>query len=122
MLSPAAAAKRAGCGRTSIMRALESKSLSGIRDNRNRWKISVQVLDEWAKSRPDTDRSEPVTSPVTHLDNPGLLAQIAAAQATIDGLEARLADTQAERDRLAQLLDKAMSPQPSLWSRIWPRS
>jgi len=59
-------------------------------------------------------------------DNPDesgqIRADLAAAQARIEGLEARLSDTQAERDRLAALLEKALEPRPGIIARIFGRS
>lgn len=64
----------------------------------------------------DTTDASPVIIPA-HPDNPDtqtdenlLLAriEIASLQAKVQGLEARLSDTQGERDRIAGLLDKAL--------------
>lgn len=108
-LTPAQAAERAKCGRSSIMRALESKNLKAERDNKNRWKISIEALDEWSKNRPDTDRSVTDQWPDTDREETGpIREELAAAKAEIAGLQDRLADTQAERDRLASLLDRAL--------------
>ena len=48
---------------------------------------------------------------------------LAASQAETMGLRDRLADTQAERDRLAGMLDRALEarPVPGLWSRLFGR-
>lgn len=132
-LTPAEAAKRAKCGRSSIMRALDSKELKGIRDNRNRWKITTQDLDEWAKNRPDTNRSQPVTSqnknPDTPQDSSEMHAELAVLKAKVENLAARLSDTQKERDRYAELLaqtsenlTKALEAQPrGFLARIFRR-
>lgn len=65
----------------------------------------------------------PDCTPAITPDNPDesgqLRADLAAAQARIEGLEARLADTQAERDRLSGLLERALEPRRSLWSRLF---
>lgn len=125
MLTPAQAAERARCGRSSIMRALESKSLRGERDNKNRWKISREALDEWTQYRPVSDRSE--TGQNTDIDRPEtghVREELAAARAEIAGLRDRLTDTQAERDRLAALLERALEPRPGakgLLARLFSR-
>lgn len=130
MLSPAAAAKVAGVSRSAIMRAISSAELHARRDNRNRWQIDATDLDTWSANRPVQDRSVSNTAQVNvrtlgETDQnmfeqlSEIKAELAAAQAEIRGLEARLEDTQAERNRLAQLLDKAMTPPESFWSRIW---
>lgn len=121
-LSPAAAAKFAGVSRSAIMRAINSKQLNAYRDNRNRWQIERDALDKWSATRPEQDRSvstsDPITDrPVTETDQ-ATITELATAKATIKGLEARLADTQAERDRLAVLLEKAIEPKPGLIERL----
>jgi excisionase family DNA binding protein len=118
-LSPRQAADRAGCGRSSIMRALSSGDLPAHRDNRNTWQIETEALDKWASDRSghiaDNDRTEVADrsgqdrTPVP--DRPETLARLAVA-------EARLADVTAERDRLAALLEKALEPRPGLIERL----
>ena len=46
---------------------------------------------------------------------------LAASQAEATGLRDRLTDTQAERDRLAALLEKALEPRPGILSRLFGR-
>ena len=125
MLTPAQAAERAKCGRSSVMRALESKALRGERDNKNRWKISTQAVDEWAKSRPETDRPETGQNPdIDRTDVGHVREELAAARAEIAGLRDRLADTQAERDRLASLLERSLEAGPSrvgIFARLFGR-
>jgi excisionase family DNA binding protein len=118
-LSPRQAAERAGCGRSSIMRALSSGDLPAHRDNRNAWQIETEALDKWASDRSGhvldnarteiLDRSGQDRTPLS--DTPETLARLAVA-------EARLADVTAERDRLAALLEKALEPQPGLIERL----
>ena len=124
MLSPADAAKRAGCGRTSIMRALENKSLNGVRDNRNRWKIAVRDIDEWSKERPVNDRTGPDTDHA-----PDTIARLVAAETRVELLTAQLQDVRKERDQAARnaeaqrdMLRAAlddMRRRPSLWQRLF---
>lgn len=65
----------------------------------------------------------PAAIPALEEDISGELREkIAASAARIEGLEARLADTQAERDRLAALLEKALEARPGLIARIFGRS
>lgn len=147
-LSPAAAAKRAGCGRTSIMRALDSKALKGTRDNLNRWKITPEDLDLWAKDRPGHDRTHAVTVSDTDRDSDQVkpddrlraLADLAAAEARLEELrtiidrdderyEATIQRHEIEIDRLesrhaAEIgrlndrIDQLMTPRPTLLERI----
>ena len=123
-LTPQKAAKRANVGRTTIMRALERQDLKAIRDNSGRWKISPEALDDWLSMRPDRtdDRQSPKALTVSDHGQELIEAkvEIARLNATVLGLEARLEDTQNERDRLSDLLSKAITRQPGLWSKIWP--
>lgn len=130
-LSPAAAAKRAGCGRTSIMRALDSKALKAKRDNRNRWQIDPEDLDRWAKDRDGHVRSAPVTDRVTDRDTVlttirpedhyQALADLAAATARVEELRTAIAKGEAKHaadiERLESRIDQLMH-RPSLWDRI----
>ena len=129
MLSPAAAAKRAGCGRTSIMRALESKSLKGNRDNRNRWRIDPVDLDAWSRSRPDTVRTcadnVPDTVQDTSIkpsDHMQALASLAAAEARVEELRSNIEKNEerhlAEITRLERIIEQITQPRPSLLERI----
>lgn len=117
-LSPKQAASRARCGRSSIMRALSSGELRAIRDNRGRWQIEPEALDDWCSLRRSHDRQSPDMPSgqrvVTPTDTPETLVRLAVA-------EARLADMTAERDRLAALLDKALEPRRSILERILRR-
>lgn len=110
------AAARAGVSRWTISRALKSGALSGIRDNRSRWRIDPESLAAWS---PPVQRTEPhIVQPERPSEDAQLL--LATAHARIEGLEARLADTQAERDRLAMLLEKALEARPaSIIDRIF---
>ena len=147
-LSPATAAKRAGCGRTSIMRALDSKALKGTRDNLNRWKITPEDLDLWAKNRPGHDRTHAVTVSDSDRDSDQVrpddhlraLADLAAAEARLEELRTiidrdneryeatiqrheveieRLESKHAvEIERLNDRIDRLMEPKPTLLERI----
>lgn len=123
-LTPQQAAKRAKVGRTTIMRALERQELKAIRDNSGRWKIQPDALDDWLSMRPD--RSDDGQSPRAMTDShPELTAakiEIATLTAQKEGLEARLSDVHADRDRLAALLEKALEARPiSLFARLFRR-
>ena len=123
--TPATAAKHAKCGRTSIMRALQNKELLGDRDNRNRWKISLQSLEKWMKTRPDTDRRCPVSVQASGQDQARseTWTQLAAAEATIEELRSRITDNdqrhETEIARLERIIDRFSAPKPSLIHRIF---
>lgn len=61
--------------------------------------------------------------PVTTHDESGVIAELAAAKATINGLQDRLADTQADRDSWrsqAETLSKSIGEaRTGFWSRIF---
>lgn len=104
------AATRAGVSRWTISRALKSGAILGMRDNRGRWGVSPESLDVWA---PEVQRTE-LHIVQDEQPAPDAQVQLATALARIEGLEARLADTQAERDRLAGLLDKALETRANI--------
>lgn len=124
--TPQQAAKRANVGRTTIMRALERSELRASRDNSGRWKIASEALDDWMSMRPD--RSDVGQSPekVTDSDHGSDLAeakiQIAMLVAQKEGLEARLCDTQKDRDAWrAQAERLASKSRPGIIERIFRR-
>lgn len=123
--TPAAAAKHAKCGRSSIMRALQNKELLGDRDNRNRWKISSQALESWMKNRSVSGRTPLVTDQGSVQDQARSEAwtQLAATEATIEELRSRIADNdqrhETEIARLERIIDRLSAPKPSLIQRIF---
>lgn len=113
LVTPREAARLAGCGRSSIMRALASRALPATRDNHNAWLIRREDLDQWSGTRtmagpvtgPGNDRtmSEPVTGPGP---DPGTAARLAAAEARVEALAGQVADLRQERDRLFALTER----------------
>ena len=90
ILTPAAAAKRAGVSRPTINRALKSFELRGRRDNLNRWQIDPADLDYWARQR-QSGRSEQCAT-TGHEQSMTTLS---------DQLEQARSDLAATRERLA---------------------
>lgn len=127
--TPLAAAKHAGCGRTTIMKAIKDHDLQANRDNRNRWKIASEDLEKWMKSRPVSD--PPVTdsdgdtnATVTATDaTMQLMKDLGAAEATIIELRSQLEKTDArnadEIRRLERIIERLSAPKPSLIQRIF---
>ena len=103
-LTPAQTAIRAKCGRSTVMRALEREDLKGIRDNRGRWKITPEAVDDWVSMRPDRsdDGHRPKQVPDSNHDHEIVTARIEIATLTAErnGLINRLADAHAEHARL----------------------
>lgn len=125
-LTPQQAAKKAKVGRTTIMRALESQELKAIRNNSGRWQITHEALEDWLSMRTvqPTVRTPAQNRPQTDGNEQALVeARIEVAKLTteVKGLEARLSDTQAERDRLADALKSALERRPGILTRIFGR-
>lgn len=114
-MTPQQAADFAKVSRTTIMQALKSHELKGVQSNNGRWKITKEAIEDWLSLRPDTSR---YSQKETETDTVSVSSELVAAQIEIakltaekEGLEARLSDTQAERDRLAETLNKTLESQ-----------
>jgi excisionase family DNA binding protein len=59
ILSPQAAADHVGCGRSSIVRALQNRELLAERGNDRRWRIHLDDLERWAADRSVTAQVSP---------------------------------------------------------------
>ena len=125
-MTPQQAANHAKVGRTTIMQALKSQELKGIQSNNGRWKITEEALEDWMSLRPDSDRSPRQKS--TDIDSVNVSSELIEAKVEIAkltaekaGLEARLLDAHAERDRLSEALKIALEPGPrlSFWRRFF---
>lgn len=129
------------------MRAIEAGELPAFRDNRNRWQITRQELENWAGAQwapsgqrpPDAHQNAQLSGP----DRDSLAEDLVAARLTIAGLEARLEEraalvraaeertqaAEADRDHWRTLADKlterlaerpvALSPEPEPPPRRW---
>lgn len=64
---------------------------------------------------PDVSDDQP---PGTPPGDPGDAVRIASLEVEVRMLRDRLSDTQAERDRLTALLEKALEPRPGLIDRL----
>ena len=121
-LSPRQAASRAGCGRSSIMRALAAGHLRATRGNDGSWQITPEALDDWLSMR-----SPARISPVQTEDRPAPPDpdQLAEAQSRAAVAEARLADALADRDQWRSLALRLSEPRPivgvSFWDRLFGR-
>jgi len=110
-LSPAEAAKRVGCSRRSIMRAIEEKKLIAHRDNHNQWRIDADALAQWAPTGQAQVIAHPAPTPAHVVHE--LQTRVAVLEVELAG-ERRRADTaEADRDAWrdqAQQLVKAQKP------------
>ncbi|WP_333696850.1 helix-turn-helix domain-containing protein [Phaeobacter italicus] len=125
MLTPAAAAKIAGVSRSAIMRAINSKDLVARRDNRNRWQIDRSDLDTWSSSRPEQNRSVPTTDqpltetvPASFEQLAQAKADIAALQATLEGMKIQVGQLENDRDSWKALAEKLSEPRPDFLTRL----
>ena len=141
LLTPQQAADQAQCGRSSIMRALASQELQGLRDNKGVWRIAPEELARWVASRPVTnhhalghgpatnqgeilvsvsdtlvssqpERSEELEAIRSQRDEARLEAAVARAEA--GQLRDRLDEARSERDHWRQMAERLSEPSPSL--------
>jgi hypothetical protein len=100
------------------MRAIDTQQLIAFRDNRNHWKITSQALDMWASAHcaptahlPTNDAHLPTvedaTSELKSEREARRLAEVEAAE-----LRGKLIATEAERDRLHEIVKDLTAPQP----------
>lgn len=106
--TPASAAKIAGCGRASIMRAIDAKKIEAIRDNRNRWRISEEALLKWIESKQVT-----TPSTVRSVTDGHLLSRANVAEARVEmltsqvhDLTSQIEDLKTDRDAWRDLTQK----------------
>lgn len=133
--TPLAAAKHTGYGRTTIMKAIKEHDLKASRDNRNRWNIASEDLEEWAKNRPTTNASLSASVGVTDTTDAMLTLsrEHAAAEATIVELRSQLAKNEERnaeeirrQDRIIELqqetINRLTAPKAGLLRRIFSTS
>ena len=120
-MTPAQVAKMAGCGRSSVMRALSSRELPGIRDNSNRWKIGEDDARSWAGQRPESDQKLPGhdrTDNEKQQTNPTsdklveFAIIIAEQRAQLLAQGQQLQDLVFQRDRLLEIIEKQSEARP----------
>lgn len=125
ILTPAAAAKRAGVSRPTITRALNNLDLKGHRDNRNRWNINTDDLDEWVKQRKsthtnktmNTDRTVNMNTKNEQLEH--LRSDLMEAREKLAAATARADAAEADRDRWQSMAERLTDRPRRNW---WPWS
>ncbi len=120
-LTPNKAAAKSGISRSSIMRAMKSGKLACFRGNDGRWLIPEDDLDHFVAER---SADSPVIDRTPKSDiqwTPSETAlKLAAAEATIVQLQARLDTTEQDRERWRGMAEKlANKPQPAPPRRRW---
>lgn len=94
-LTPQQAAERASVSRATIVRALQSHALHGIRGNDGRWNIDPEALDSWSAHRANTVHEQGMNSDQT-AEIRRLSEQLDSARQEIADRDKRLARLEAE--------------------------
>ena len=109
-MTPEQAAQVIKVSRWTIMRAIKSQQLQALRDNRNRWQISPQDLDQWCAHTVRTPLIEtPAPEPAQADETPTLQAALTAETARADAAERARDQAEADRNQwrdMAQTLAK----------------
>jgi excisionase family DNA binding protein len=116
-MSPNQVAQATSASRRTVMRAIEAGELEASRDNRNHWKITVQAVERWAHAQCAPTGQEPLLTdslstsahPVpTQKEQSEELRIEREARRILESqaaeLRGRLAVTEAERDRLHDII------------------
>lgn len=109
------AAKRLGVKADSVRRRASARKWPKRQGNDGMARVGVpsSIIPDIPPALP------PVITPDENITE--LMVEIASLRAKMEGLMGRLADTQAERDRLAALLDRALEPRPVVQRGILDR-
>lgn len=131
-MSPTQVAQVTNTSRRTVMRAIESGDLTAFRDNRNHWKITLQSVEQWALAQcaridhahqlPTYDAQPAHSVPTINGGAEALEAERRArrlAEVEAAELRGKLAATEAERDRLHDIIQSLTTPQPK--RRSWWR-
>ena len=104
-LTPQQAADRARVSRATIVRALQSHALQGIRGNDGRWNIDTEALDRWNALRANTVHAQAMNSDHA-AEIRRLSEQLNSARQEIAERDARVARLEAEAAaRAARITD-----------------
>jgi excisionase family DNA binding protein len=114
-ISPAQAAHIAKVSRRTIMRAIETRELKAIRDNRNRWKIDQSDLCRWADAQIAPSGHAHQETPTLPTSKDAL--ELAATKAENGQLRERLAAAETDRDRWQAMAEKLADKPRRRW---WP--
>lgn len=113
-MSPAQAAQAVNVSRWTIMRAINSKKLNALRDNRNNWIIAPDDLERWAAAHCAKDK------PSAQVDEAPLLRELLASERVrADAAERARDQAEAERDHWREMAKHLASRPRGLW--FWKR-
>lgn len=134
-MSPAQVAQATNTSRRTVMRAIDAQDLQAFRDNRNHWKITAQAVEMWAAAQcAPSEQISPfiVPDPKSAHTAPARASEVEELKAERDArrlaeveaaeLRGKLAATEAERDRLYNIVQglKSLPLKPSNHvSRSW---
>ena len=131
-MSPSQAAQATGASRRTVMRAIEAQELIAFRDNRNHWKITAQAVEQWALAQCAPIGQEPLSvhsvsttahSMPTEKEQANELKIEREARRIVEvqaaELRGKLAATEAERDRLHEIIKDLTTTQIKR-RRWWP--
>ena len=119
-LTPEQAAQLAKVSRWTILRAIKSQRLQARRDNRNRWQISPQDLDQWCAHTVRTPLIEtPAPEPAQADETPTLRAALAAETARADAAERARDQAEADRNEWRDMAQTLAKRRGFLWP--WQR-
>lgn len=109
-MTPEQAAQVAKVSRWTILRAIKGQHLQARRDNRNRWQITAQDLEEWCAHTVRTPTIAPPAPDTAQADEtPALRAALATEKARADAAERARDQAEADRNQwrdMAQTLAK----------------
>lgn len=113
------AAARLGILPDSVRRRAAARKWPRRRGNDGRARVRIPTDALPPDVTPDVRRDvTPDLAPDTSVELNEARVEISALKAELAGVRDRLADTQADRDRLAALLEKALEPRPGLIERL----
>lgn len=125
LLTPQAAADHLEIGRTTVMNAIKDRRLLAHRDNSGRWKITLEDLETWWKSRPKpVKKTAPVTVNATGTDSALVSAEIRAgiAEAKVELLEKTHAAEMIRLEGIIEALTAKLAapehPKPTFLQRL----
>ena len=112
-MTPAEAAQATNLSRWSIMRAIKNHKLKAHRDNRNRWRIAKDDLNEWSAH---TVRAQ---QPAHNDDSSELRAKLAGETARANAAERARDQAEADRDHWQKMAEKLADRRRFKWP--WAR-
>lgn len=121
-MSPAQAAQVLKVSRRTIMRAIDSRELIALRDNKNHWKIREDDLRAWASAQCAPSEQVPTTPtsvPTNNLPDDSVV-ELATLRTENRFLLERIASLEEEKNEWKDLANK-LAAKPSFLSWLWKR-